>query len=258
MKESVYESYADRLPLRDINVCRFCVRKKRKMQKIASMGGDKVADLFEQVTRLQYDTSSDYPELICSDCEKTLQATANSVEAFLEADTFWRTYFQRRARKESVSKQEVDINFEESNYTEHTLGDESDYEVVVSSAPPSPNEVVVQYAVKALDDGNFIVVDEDDDFKIEMLEDVSDDQGDIRTDREFDEFETFNCETCGKVVRTEAMLEKHIERNHPSAGSFMCDNCGEICTTKSDLKQHINLYHKQHVCMVCSEEFPSR
>lgn len=216
-----------------------------------------MADLFKQVTRLQFDTSSDYPELLCSDCEKSLQATAKSVEAFIEADAFWRMYFYRKQQEESINKQETDIKFEESNYPEHTSGGESDCDVAASPAPPSPNEVVVQFAMKALDDGRFIVVDDNDDFKIEMLEDVSD-EPDIKTDKEPDEFQTFSCETCGKVVQTGAMLEKHIEKNHPSAESFMCDNCGEICTTKSDLKQHINLYHKQHVCMVCSEEFPSR
>lgn len=248
MNESLYESYADRLPLKDMNICRFCVRKKRKMQNIssASMGGNYIADLFKQVTRLQFDTSSDYPDLICSDCEKTLQATAKSVEAFLEADAFWRMYFYRKLKEENIGKQEVDFKFEESNYPEHTSGGESDYEIVASPAPPSPSEVVVQY-----------VVVEEDDFKIEMLEDMSD-VPDIKTDKEPDEFKTYSCETCGKVARTEAMLEKHIEKNHPSAESFMCDNCGEICTTKSELKQHINLYHKQYVCIVCSEEFPSR
>lgn len=235
-----------------MNVCRFCVRKKRKMQKISAafMGG--IADLFKQVTRLQFDTSSGFPELICIDCEKTLQATAKSIAAFLEADAFWRLYLYRKLQEGSINKQEMDIKFEESNYPEHTSGGESDYEVTASPAPPSPNDVLVQYSVKALDDGNFIVVDENDDFKIEMLDDTSD-VPDIKT-----EFENFNCETCGKANRSEAMLEKHIERNHPSAESFMCDNCGEICTTKSELKQHINLYHKQYVCMVCSEEFPSR
>lgn len=224
------------------------------MQNIssASMGGAMVADLFKQVTRLQLDTSSDYPELICSDCEKSLQATAKSIEAFLEADAFWRMYLYRKLKEESISKQEVDIKFEESNYPEHTSGGESDYDVAASPKPSSPNEVVVQFSMKALDDGKFIVVDENDDFKIEMLE-----EPDI-TKMEPDEFQIFTCETCGKVVRTAEMLEKHIERNHPSSESFMCDNCGEICKTKSDLKQHINLYHKQFVCMVCSEEFPSR
>lgn len=262
MNESLYECYIDRLPLKDMNVCRFCVRKKRKMQQIST--ASEVADLFEQVTRLQFDTSSDYPDLICCDCEKTLQTTVKSVKAFVEADAFWRIYFSRKKEEENCSKQEMDIKFEESIYLDPMFdNNESDYEVAVSPASAhSPTEVVVQYAVKALDDGNFIVVDEnDDDFKIEMLEDdIADLTTDLATDKEKepDDFESFDCETCEKNFRTEAMLEKHIEKNHPSAESLMCDNCGEICKTKSDLKQHTNLYHKQHVCMVCSEEFPSR
>lgn len=49
-------------------------------------------NLFHRVTQIQLDTSAEYPDLICKDCELVLKETAKNISAFLEVETFWRTY----------------------------------------------------------------------------------------------------------------------------------------------------------------------
>lgn len=95
MENTLYESYVERLQASELNdVCRFCVLNKRKMRAIsASQAG--LDHLFHQVTQIHLDTSTDYPDLICKDCELALKETAKNVTAFLEVETFWRTHLAK-------------------------------------------------------------------------------------------------------------------------------------------------------------------
>lgn len=129
MNENLYGLYVKRLPSGLLEVCRFCVRKRRKMSAISAVLSNqlRLSQLVHQVTQLQFDTTVEYPDLICIDCEVTLQETAKHISAFQEADTFWRTYFQRQKQKEQQNDM-FDSNFEECSkgggYEESPIDDQ--------------------------------------------------------------------------------------------------------------------------------------
>lgn len=111
MNEKLYDSYIKRLPSSVVNdVCRFCVRKRRRMSTIDQLW---LSKLFHRVTQLQLETTADYPQRICTDCEVTLRETAKQISAFQEVDTFWRTYIQRQPKKERQYNMFKKDNFDE-------------------------------------------------------------------------------------------------------------------------------------------------
>lgn len=92
MNETLYDSYMIRVNANELHVCRFCVRKKRKMKVISvdPVNGTQLADLFNKITQRHLETNADYPDLICNECEVVLRETSKHISAFQEADLFVR------------------------------------------------------------------------------------------------------------------------------------------------------------------------
>lgn len=148
MEEVLYESYVERLQLHtsEQNVCRFCVLKKTNMSIISdSQAG--LNKLFHRVTQLELETSADYPNLICQECETALKETASTISAFIEVEIFWRTYLAK-------------FEFEnDSNAMENCSNGGSNFE-----DPPPDNE-----SVQIVDDGYYVSTRESGAVKIELV-----------------------------------------------------------------------------------------
>lgn len=109
--------------------------------------------LFHRVTQLQLDTSTDYPDLICKECELALKETAKTITNFLEVETFWRTYLAKFKIENDNSSNG------ESKFDDPSMDDQ-------------PNSIEI------VDDGCFVLTNELNEIKIEVvtskeLEDVS-------------------------------------------------------------------------------------
>lgn len=144
MNEKLYDLYAKRLPSCVLSVCRFCVRKRRKMSSISAVlsNESRLSKLFYQVTQLQLNTTAEYPDLICTNCEVTLQETAKHITAFQEADIFWRAYFQRQEQKEQQN-----IIFKTGNFDECSK----------SSSYEEPSIAVQEYPIEEIQLGDIKV-----------------------------------------------------------------------------------------------------
>ncbi|XP_041356695.1 zinc finger protein 93-like [Gigantopelta aegis] len=69
---------------------------------------------------------------------------------------------------------------------------------------------------------------------------------------------TFKCESCGKVLRCLANLNRHL-LTHTGTRPFQCNQCPRAFTERSGLKNHVLRRHseKQHVCDLCGKHFGS-
>ena len=66
------------------------------------------------------------------------------------------------------------------------------------------------------------------------------------------------CETCGKEFRSLGNLNKHIKAVHEGVKNFKCDKCDKAFSSTSSLKLHISCIHegvKDHKCEACGKAF---
>lgn len=126
MEDALYESYVRRLQLQttDLNVCRFCVLKKRKITAISALQPG-LDQLFHRVTQLQLDTSTDYPDLICEECESALKETADNISAFLQVENFWRTFVAKL--KSENDNFDIEGCSNDDSIFEHQIGENASF-----------------------------------------------------------------------------------------------------------------------------------
>ncbi|CAH1772404.1 unnamed protein product [Owenia fusiformis] len=62
----------------------------------------------------------------------------------------------------------------------------------------------------------------------------------------------FTCLECGKKLKTELYLEKHMNKIHRGIRPYMCDQCGASYGEEAELKTHMARHGaKTHVCSHC-------
>lgn len=118
--------------------------------------GLQLADLFKQITQRHLETNSEYPDFVCNECETVLNETANHILAFQEADTFWRTYFQRQEQKC------LEMKFENDNFIMDNCsagGSSNDFELQANDQPIS---------IDIINDESFVLATDMGDIKIEI------------------------------------------------------------------------------------------
>lgn len=129
MNEQLYDLYVKRLPSGVLLLCRFCVRKRRKMSSISAVLSNQLR--LSQLFHLLLDTTAEYPDLICTNCEEILQETVKHITAFQEANLFWRTYFQRRHEQE----EQQNISLKGDNFDECSSGSFEDSPIADQEYP---------------------------------------------------------------------------------------------------------------------------
>ena len=72
--------------------------------------------------------------------------------------------------------------------------------------------------------------------------------------------EKFECNICGKILKSKANIKNHIMQIHIRKETYICPHCGKISKSKGNLQQHINKIHLQlrpFACTVCPKKFKS-
>lgn len=171
MNETLYDSYLKQVTASELHVCRFCVRKKTKMKVLSvdPANGLHLADLFNKITQRHFDKNTDYPDLICTDCEVRLQETAQNISEFQETDTFWRTYFQKQS----------DLKIENDNFVMETQSDTGNCNELETDEQ--------HISIDVINDGSFIMATDMGDIKIEIAPPL-----DSSTERIFEEEKLFD------------------------------------------------------------------
>ena len=78
--------------------------------------------------------------------------------------------------------------------------------------------------------------------------------------------EIFQCEECGKTLKSKLALKLHISSIHhgiklTKEKEYVCEDCGKICRNKTHFKEHLNKAHlhvKPFSCEVCHQAFYSK
>ena len=73
---------------------------------------------------------------------------------------------------------------------------------------------------------------------------------------------TFACEQCGKLLKTEKCLAMHKKTFHEEEQTeSLCVECGAVLKSKTNLELHIERFHsgkEKEICVECGRQFKAR
>ena len=104
--------------------------------------------------------------------------------------------------------------------------------------------------------GNIIANDGNDNFSMEMLEDIDIKQELDEEVEPLNEDKIYPCTECEKVFSRSDVLRKHFRNKHETGGAYKCDECDKSYGSQDHLTRH-KLQHSEvpFICDVCNKTF---
>jgi uncharacterized Zn-finger protein len=86
-------------------------------------------------------------------------------------------------------------------------------------------------------------------------EEINDFYNDTQTPTSIKSSSSFNCDICGKLLKTKGSVTKHIQL-HSDERKFECTLCTKKFKSNPELKRHVMVHQeKQFPCLICQKVF---